>query len=80
MRYAAKNPFSYVHANIGGQVALFETIKVRKDAFPRGYESGAMRPAAPSKHGPTRAPVQGLDVISVCSNVEVTLPARPMPR
>ena len=29
MRYAAKNPFSYVHANIGGQVALFETIKVR---------------------------------------------------
>jgi len=29
VRYAAKNPFSYVHANIGGQVALFETIKVR---------------------------------------------------
>ena len=31
MRYAAKNPFSYVHANIGGQVALFEAIKVRQE-------------------------------------------------
>jgi hypothetical protein len=32
VRYAAKNPFSYVHANIGGQVALFETIKVRQES------------------------------------------------
>lgn len=28
MRYATKNPFSYVHANIAGQVTLLETIKV----------------------------------------------------
>jgi hypothetical protein len=28
VRYATKNPYSYVHANLGGQVALFEVAKV----------------------------------------------------
>lgn len=27
VRYATKNPYSYVHANIRGQVALLEAIK-----------------------------------------------------
>ena len=27
MRYAARNPYSYVHANIGGHVSLLEAVK-----------------------------------------------------
>ena len=27
VRYAAKNPYSYVHANIGGHVSLLEAVK-----------------------------------------------------
>ena len=27
VRYAAKNPYSYVHANIGGHVSVLEAVK-----------------------------------------------------
>lgn len=30
VRYAVKNPYSYVHANIGGHVSLLEAIRAAK--------------------------------------------------
>jgi hypothetical protein len=32
VRYATKNPYSYVHSNVAGHVTLLEAIRVRVDA------------------------------------------------